>query len=299
MPDIEFINSPKSEMERIEFTRKIIASGFYQKHGFVVLPELNDGVNPNVSVILPRTFEYEPIYLEKFEDEWKQANLAFWQEIEVYFPGVAKKHGKLVVNLTRYGTVCSGEKMSEYNAEKVGYFLRNDTDISQLAAVILNKIMYFQRKDLGVSWSKREALMDFIMTRPGMRKLFPSFHPVFAQLSMVPTKWRKFSENYVRELGIEMVTPEWEVKHGKIWLKAKLLGKELTKQEKEVVKTLVNNLGELVTYDELADVLWGEGEFKSFWAINKTLERLRGKLTKLGLEGERLESIRGQGYLLR
>jgi len=299
MPDIEFLNSPKSESERVEFTRKIVGSGFYQKHGFVVLPELNDEVNPNVSVILPKTFEYTPINLEKFEDEWERVELHFWQEVENYFPGFAERHGNLEVKITRYGTVCSGEKLSEIMGEKVRYFLRNDADISQLAAMILNKIMYAQRKDLGVSWTKREALMDFIMTRPAMKKLFPSFHPVFAQLSLVPTKWRKFSENYVRELGIETVTPEWEVKQGKIRLKAKLLGKELTKQEKEVVKALVSNLGELVTYDELADALWGEGEFKSFWAINKTLERLRGKLIKLGLEGERLESIRGQGYLLR
>lgn len=299
MPDIEFINSPKSEMERIEFTRKIIGSGFYQQHGFVVLPELNDEVNPTVSVILPKTFEYVPINLEKFEDEWKQVDLSFWQEIEVYFPGVAKKHGKLVVKLTRYGTICSGEKLSEYQAEKVGYFLRNDTDISQLAAMILNKIMYAQRKDLGVSWSKREALMDFIMTRPVMKRLFPDFHPVFAQLSRVPVKWREYSEKYVESLGIPTQVQDYTLAGGKVVIKGKVVGAEMTKKDKEIMRLLMVHKGELVTYDELADVLWGEGEFKSFWAINKLVERIRPKLEKLGIEGKRIESVRGQGYLLK
>lgn len=53
-----------------------------------------------------------------------------------------------------------------------------------------------------------------------------------------------------------------------------------------------------MTYDELSDEIWGEGEFKSFWALNKVVERLRHKLVAMGIEGSRLESVRGQGYLL-
>ena len=65
-----------------------------------------------------------------------------------------------------------------------------------------------------------------------------------------------------------------------------------------MLKLLVGRLGDLVTYDELADKIWGEGEFKSFWALNKVVERLRHKLVGMGIEGSRLESVRGQGYVL-
>lgn len=54
-----------------------------------------------------------------------------------------------------------------------------------------------------------------------------------------------------------------------------------------------------MSYDELADTVWGVGEFKTFWALNKMVERMRVKLEKLGIEGERIESVRGQGYILK
>ena len=77
------------------------------------------------------------------------------------------------------------------------------------------------------------------------------------------------------------------------------MGHELTKREKIAFKLLVENRGELVSYDQLADQIWGEGEFKTYWAINKLIERLRPKISQLGIEGKRLQAVRGQGYILQ
>lgn len=52
-----------------------------------------------------------------------------------------------------------------------------------------------------------------------------------------------------------------------------------------------------MSYDDLADKLWGEGEFKTYWAINKMIGRLRHKLIKIGVEAK-IEPVRGQGYIL-
>lgn len=76
------------------------------------------------------------------------------------------------------------------------------------------------------------------------------------------------------------------------------MGRELTKMEKKVLKTLIDHKGDLVTYDELADSLWGVGEFKTYWAINKLAGRLRVKLHTLGVVKSKIESVRGQGYIL-
>jgi DNA-binding response OmpR family regulator len=154
------------------------------------------------------------------------------------------------------------------------------------------------RKELGITWTKREALMDFVMTRPKMKKLLPHFEPVFAQLSRIPKKIRDASREYVRSLGLAKQQAEFEVTGSKVMIRGDVVGKELTKQEKVVLKLLVGRLGDLVTYDELADTIWGEGEFKSFWALNKVVERLRHKLVGMGIEGSKLESVRGQGYIL-
>lgn len=64
------------------------------------------------------------------------------------------------------------------------------------------------------------------------------------------------------------------------------------------MKLLIDHKGELVEYDTLADTVWGVGEFKTFWAINKLVGRLRNKLSRMGIDEKRLVAVRGQGYLL-
>lgn len=297
MPDIKFVNSPKTEEERYKMTAKIIASGFYEKQGFVVLPELDPRVAATSQVIYPVEQVYEREGIETFKKEWNKVEEKFWEYLDELLPSSAF-HGEIEVRVSRYGTVSSGATVTEHDKGKVVYYLRADVDISHLAAMIVNKILFGERKNLGITWTKREALMDFVMTRPRMKKLFPHFEPVFAQLSRIPKKIRDESREYVRTLGLAKKQVDFEVVGGKVVVKGNVVGKELTKQEKVVLKLLVSHLGDLVTYDELADVMWGEGEFKSFWALNKVVERLRHKLVEIGIAGSRLESVRGQGYLL-
>lgn len=298
MPDITFLNSPKTEEERLKMTAKVIASGFYEKQGFVVIPELDKRVAATSQVIYPSKLEYQKIEIEEWAKEWRRVEAKFWEYLEELVPS-ARLHGPIEIRVTRYGTVASAARLGMVPHQKAIYYLRRDVDISQLAAMIINNILYYDRKHLGITWTKREALMDFIMTRPKMKKLFPHFEPVFAQLSRIPKKIREESREYVRSLGLARQQVDFEIAGGKVIVVGKVIGREITKQEIVVLKLLVNRLGDLVTYDELADEIWGEGEFKSFWALNKVLERLRLKLVVMGIEGSRLESVRGQGYLLR
>lgn len=293
MPDIRFINSPKTEEERLKSTAKIIASGFYEKQGFVVLPELDKRVAATAQVIYPREMIYQPIEVSEWKREWKKIEKVLWEVMDEYLPEFRKIHEKVEVVVSRYGTVSSG------NWVGTRYYVRADRGIADLVAMMINSTLYILRKELGVTWTKREALMDFVMTRPKMKKLLPHFEPVFAQLSRVPKKVRDESREYVKSLGLAKQQADFEVAGSKVVVKGNVVGKELTKQEKVVLKLLVGRLGDLVTYDELADTIWGEGEFKSFWALNKLVERLRHKLVDMGIEGSRLESVRGQGYLLQ
>jgi hypothetical protein len=222
-----------------------------------------------------------------------------WEELERYFPGVSGWWEEIEVKVGNWGTVATSGKLSAMKGGKASFYLRSDGGIAHLVAIMINTILHEEKKALGITWTKREMLMDFIMTRPMMKRLFPGFKPLVAQLARVPIAWRRVSEKYVRELGIPLVTPEWEVRQGKVWFKGKNLTSVLTKKEEEALGMLVKHKDELTTYDDLADTVWGEGEFKTFWALNKMVERLRQKLAGEGIAGERLLSIRGQGYLLK
>ncbi len=292
MPDISFVNSPKTEEERLRSTAKVIASGFYEKQGFVVLPVLDPRLAATSQVIYPRKLEYQAVELEVWEREWRKVEKELWEVMDEYLPEYRKIHEKVEVVVSRYGTVSSG------NWVGTKYYVRADRSTADLVAMMINSTLYIMRKELGVTWTKREALMDFIMTRPKMKKLFPHFEPVFAQLSRIPKKVRDESREYVRSLGLAKHHADFEMVGNKVIIKGNVVGREITKQEKVVLKLMVTRLGDLVSYDELADIVWGQGEFKSFWALNKVVERLRHKLLEMGIEGSRLESVRGQGYIL-
>ena len=292
MPDIIFINSPKTEGERFKSTAKIIASGFYERQGFVVLPELDKRVAATAQVIYPREMKYQPVEVSEWEQAWRKVEEGLFEVMDEYLPEFRRIHEKVRIVVTRYGTVSSG------NWVGTKYYVRADRGVADLVAMMIHTTLYILRKELGVTWTKREALMDFVMTRLKMKKLLPHFEPVFAQLSRVPKKTRDESREYVKSQGLAKQQAEFEVAGSKVVVRGNVVGKELTKQEKVVLKLLVGRLGDLVTYDELADEIWGEGEFKSFWALNKVVERLRRKLVDMGIDGSQLESVRGQGYIL-
>ncbi len=293
MPDITFRNSPITEKVRWKSTKLEVANGWFENHGFLVVPELKEDVSKQIQVIYLKEFEYVESRAEELEAEWKRVEESFWDELDHYLPEASKMHAKVVVDIGRIGTISSC-----YWTEK-HYYLRVDRSIGDLAAMIINRVLFVERNSIGLTWSKRESLMDFIMTRPVMKKLFPKFDPIYHQLSKVPLKIRRESERYVRSLGIAPTAKEFEVKNGKILINGVVVAKELTKQEKEILKQMIKRTGDIVTYDELADIIWGEGEFKTFWAINKMMQRLRNRLETLGIESVKIEAVRGQGYLLR
>lgn len=209
MPDIEFVNSPKTEQKRLKMTAKVIGGGFYSRQGFVILPTLDKRVSTTAQVVYPKEFEYTSVDVSPWMVEWGRVEHNFWAYLAELLPN-AKLHGKIEVRVSRYGTIASGAIMGKHLSDKVIYYLRSDVGVDQLAAMIINKILYSERRNLGVTRTKRKALMDFIMTRPAMKKLFPHFEPVFAQLSRVPKKIRVESEAYVRSLGIMPAKQELE-----------------------------------------------------------------------------------------
>jgi len=331
-----FFNSPRSEAERVLNTLAVILSGFYEKHGFVVLPELERGMGGEGVVILPRLdylsipglyerlktvkpeipIKIEDVWVKKIEnliakvpnnssrlagqgsELWERVKGPFLDELKHYFPKVREYVGEIEVRVTQYGTVSSGNWIPGDKNQKIYFYLREDRGIEDVASMMVNLLMHLEKEDLGITWSKREVLMDFIMTRPKMKKLFPNFKPIMNGLTRVSAKVRRESESYLRELGIPQIKADLEVVQGKVIVKGTVLGKEMSKNEKKVIKILIQRQGELVNYDELADEIWGVGEFKTFWAINKLITRVRSKLEKLAIEGKRVKAVRGQGYLL-
>lgn len=295
MPDIKFVNSPKTERDRLRHTRGDIVSGWFARQGFVVVPSKIKGVSETVQVLYPTGLVYQEIGTAKWEKEWELVGEQFFRDLDQILPGASQIWERVVVRLTRYGTVSSSANPTKYRSDCGVFYLRCDVDISHLAAMIVNIILYLERNKLGISWTKREALMDFVMTRPAMRKLFPHFEPVYAGLLRVPASLKKKSVAYVGSLGLSPKPKEIFLRGRQIWLLGKDKPELLPKQEQKLLIELLRKEGGSVSYDELADALWGEGHFHTFWAISKLVARARSKLAAMGVAGK-IVSIRGVGY---
>lgn len=71
----------------------------------------------------------------------------------------------------------------------------------------------------------------------------------------------------------------------------------LTKNEQIIFQLLLDNLGKIVTRDELMTALWDNNEFINDNALTVNVSRLRGKLAEIGLP-DAIETRKKQGYIL-
>ena len=60
---------------------------------------------------------------------------------------------------------------------------------------------------------------------------------------------------------------------------------------------LLQNIGRIVTRDELMTDLWNNDEYINDNALTVNISRLRSKLKEIGYE-EAIETRKGQGYIL-
>lgn len=73
---------------------------------------------------------------------------------------------------------------------------------------------------------------------------------------------------------------------------------ELTQKEAVLMEALMNREGRVVSRSRLLDLLWEDHHFIDDNTLNVYITRIRKKLKELGLE-ERVETVRGAGYVLR
>ena len=72
----------------------------------------------------------------------------------------------------------------------------------------------------------------------------------------------------------------------------------LTKNEMIIFLYLLNNLGNIVTRDDLMTDLWNNDEYINDNALTVNISRLRRKLEEMGYM-DAIETRKGQGYILK
>ena len=115
-------------------TAKVIGEGFYERHGFVIVPQFDLRLPATSQVIYPRNFTYEVVATNHWAQEWGKVDADFWEVVDTYFPRTSVRLKRITVQLTRYGTIASSDKLNLTDAAgRKRYYLRCDAGLEQLA----------------------------------------------------------------------------------------------------------------------------------------------------------------------
>ncbi len=332
----KFESCPVTEIERIVHASCVTASGFYNRNGFVVLPKTDESCREVVVVIPDADFRSIPYYwqrvmviptqfpiavphdlvrdLEKLVgkeavgvtparlnywiESWQRVDATFWQVVSLFFPEEIGYVKQIEVRVSKYGTSSSFSFLERKRGQKLIVYVRDDSGVAEIAESIVTALLYPDRELYGFSWSRREAIVDFFMTRKEMRGLFPHYKPTLSGMARVTMSLKEKSELHMRKIGVIYGQRKIEILSGILFVQDRNVDNEFGPLERKVIGILCAKQGELVTFDEIEDAMWGVGEMKSLWAITKLLQRIRKKFVKIGLPANCLRTLRGRGYVL-
>jgi len=243
--------------------------------------------------------------LQKTKKLWEKAGDKILNEIYRIMPAKRDRIKKIVIHPTSFGTTCSFN-LSKKGVDYVEMYLRQDQGISTIAEAILTSLI---RPDiyekLGGVWQESEIVADWLLTQSSLAGVIRKYEK---KSNFVPTikgtrikqQARLISESdkFYKKLGLPAQTKVFNL-NGLTPEIHKRPIENLNPKEKILLRELIQKENTILTFDEIADSLSQNEEQFSLWALAKLVERLRTKLEENGLSGSYIQTLRGQGYILK
>ncbi len=340
MIKITFEYDPVFEFRKTVFMLNKIKSGFFQKQGFIashmpinaqkaliIVPKYailrsstfwNNLSKQKIPKSICRDFKTENLAelwdeikneqalkteTDSIEKKWRLIEKDFFDAFDSFLIG-AKLIKSIRVYLTRYGTSAS------YNINDKGeliILLRQDQSIDEIAFCILSGLLALTVSDFddknpinSYTWVEKQRIIDYLMTQTKFAKFFLNFNALVDEIrkNHISKAIMDESNRIYDSLGYP-ATIDLKLKNEIITYNGKELF-SLTKSEKSVLSTLLKKEGEVVSFDEIATILWGSDadNYFSLEAILKVIERIRKILKETGINKEVIHTKRKLGYIL-
>lgn len=318
------------EAKYICFLAKNISLGQYQNSNFLVLPHLEKGnskavcfpnlgyskefwkaINVNSNNDLSASYSQKAIdevknSLKKYKSEnfeteiakvksdWDKMENDFFNDINKFlnFEKTLSKIEKINILITPFGTRGSFNPPRVGNNFNLNVTSRVDCPAGNIASGILQNLYIINTwigGEIGdENYTKRMSAISFLMTSTIFNKYYPDFTDITKTKFTVDKNLLLQSNKYLEKLGI---------KSNKNILNEL---RNLTIQEEKVLKELIGNIGDYVTFDRIGEILWGDkiDEKYSLSAMAKVIENLRKKIKEFGINKEIIFTKRGKGYII-
>lgn len=330
--------SLQSEARRISEMSRKVSNGFYHLHHFLPLPFDPKNTLPPCShqvylpdipyVQIPRYWEsvqkMETSYplkelkniTDKLIDNLTSLKLApltphpLEGDTKIFFPKVLlwlhttfpnlPLPDSIIIHPSYFGT--GGSFFFNQQLKTVFLYLRSDQNLYCLIEILLTAILRpHAGNTLYADWEKTEYLVDYLLLESSLRQLLPppeSWMPT----TTPPHHSQKLidqSNKFLQKIGLSVNSAHQFNLQGNTILFNHAPISGFTAKEHAILTALISRSPAPLTIDEIGDLIFTKEEKFSLAAINKMIERLRNKLSDLGISSSYLATASGVGYYLK
>ena len=276
LPDLPYLTIPR-------FWEKVAKISVSQMH-MIDQPELTAQLK-KLLISVPTAPN-----ISKIKTQWDKISPDFFDEVYKILPNKKGLIKEIIIWPTNFGTSCSFS-MIEFTPGIVYIWLRADQGIESIGWAILSALT---RQDLidhleGL-WQESQILVDWLMNETMLAKFFSRPRKTMSTLrSKQNASILEISNKFLTKIGAPIIDSS---------VIKSIDTSSFTLREKRLLDLLIAKSPQIVTFDEINELLTNNYEQFSLYAISKSIQRLRDRLEKSGISGSFIQTKRGEGYLL-
>lgn len=219
-------------------------------------------------------------------------------------PETKNKINSITIVPTYFGTSVSFNAPHTFPTD-LYIALRVDMGIHEITEAILSSLIRIDAyNNFHAVWQEVEFFVDYLIIRSPLNELLNKINnkkylgTITDTRSSINNNTLKESNLFLAEIGAPTFDHPFDVNDDKVLYNNTEI-KHLTSRELEILKILIDQSPELVSYDDLSDAIFESDEQYSLYTISKVIERLRKKLDNQGISSSYLVTSRNQGYYLK
>ena len=276
LPDLAYLTIPR----------------FWEKVAKIPIDQMHMIDQPELTSQLKRLLINVPTApnISKIKTQWTKISPEFFDEVYKILPHKKTSIKEVIIWPTNFGTACSFSKI-EFTPGRVYIWLRADQGVEAIGWAILSALTRQDLIDhLDGLWQESQILVDWLMNETVLSKYFSRPRKTMSTLrSKQNATMLEISTKFLTKIGAPNIDSS---------VIKEIDTTSFTLREKRLLDLLISKSPQIVTFDEINELLTNNYEQFSLYAISKSIQRLRDRLEKSGISGSFIQTKRGEGYLL-
>ena len=244
--------------------------------------------------------KYGTNIVKRFDEQKLKLFMAdFAKDLEAIFG--KSNFTELTIYLSRFGTGTNNAPIIR-TPSRLDVCIREGCSISNVVAAVIDSVTHLKKQELRLEPQELRPIRDWfisntrILTTINKHKLKYMPSTKYMRKDTV-SRSNRVDVKYVQSLGLFSETLKFNVKDSEIYFNDRcLVG--LTINEKKILLSLISYKNKTVSYDSLLDILEENNKIVTYYAVYKTIERLRKKLESLGVPRNLIKTVPKSGIYL-